>query len=88
MVGNPIQKWLQFYLSKKSHINVSLSQFQNKIPTYPSTIYQKKIQCYDPKINRCNGWSHFVYCWPRLGRQGFIVFRFIIEYSSLRDFGR
>jgi hypothetical protein len=28
-----------------------------------------------------------LFCWPCLPRQGYIVFRFIIEYSSLRDFG-
>jgi len=29
----------------------------------------------------------FLICWPCLPRQAYIVFRFIIEYSSLRDFG-
>jgi hypothetical protein len=29
----------------------------------------------------------FVICWPCLPRQGYCVYRFIIEYSSLRDFG-
>jgi len=35
-----------------------------------------------------NSSSSMALCWPCLPRQGYIaVFRFIIEYSSLRDFG-
>jgi hypothetical protein len=42
------------------------------------------------------GTTYFVECfegvgiivhWPCFARQGYIVFRFVIEYSSLRDFG-
>jgi len=81
MVGNPIQSnpKMQFHISKKSHINVSLSQFQDKIPTYPSYLLKKSNVMIQRLIGVMGGHILFIVSLALVCKD--------IVYNSLRDFG-
>jgi hypothetical protein len=84
--SNSIQSQNAIPHLKKSHINVSLSQFQDKIPTYLSTIYLKNFNVMIQRlIGVMGGHILFIVGLASVGKD--IVFRFIIEYNRLRDFG-